>query len=101
MTDIDLRQVTAAVHARADEWENSGVRWSLTVGAEQGGSVASISCETGQVIVHLTVRADGDAGMRAVSKTDRLTSLSYYRLATVDDVATCLDDLTRQIIPSG
>lgn len=101
MVEIDLRHVTSAVHAHADEWENVGARWSLTVGSERDGRVASITCETGQVVVHLTVRADGDAEMKVVKQPARLSSLYYYRLATAVDAATCLSELTRQIVPSG
>lgn len=101
MAELDLRHVTAAVHAHADEWENVGVRWSLTVGSERDGSVASITCETDHAFVHLTVRGDGDAEMNVVNQPAKLSSLYYYRLAAADDVATCLNELTRQIIPSG
>lgn len=77
------------------------MRWSLTVGSERDGSVASITCETGQVFVHLTVSGDGDAEMNVVNRPAKLSSLYYYRLATADDAATCLNELTRQIVPSG
>lgn len=101
MAQIDLRHVTSAVHAHADEWENVGARWSLTLGSEWDGRVASLTCETGQATVCLTVRADGDAEMKVVKRLARLSSLYYYRLATADDAATCLSELTRQITPSG
>ncbi|MBB3100699.1 hypothetical protein FHR83_008424 [Actinoplanes campanulatus] len=99
MAGIDLRLFSAAVHARADEWKNAGARWSLTVGSERDGSVASIDCETGRALVRLVVKADGDAEMKVVAQPGRLTSLYYYRLATADDVTTCLNELTRQLDP--
>ena len=77
------------------------MRWSLNVESERDGSVASITCETGQIFVHLTVRADGDAEMNVVNPPAKLSSLYDYRLVTADDVATCLNELTRQIISSG
>ena len=101
MAELDLRHVTAAVHAHADEWESVGVRWNLTVGSERDGSVASITCETGQISANLTVKSDGDAEMNVVNQPTKLSSLYYYRLATGDDVTTCLDELTRQIVPPG
>ncbi|MBW6439558.1 hypothetical protein KZ829_38115 [Actinoplanes hulinensis] len=57
--------------------------------------MASIDCETGRVVVHLVVGADGDAEMKVVEQPGRLTSLYYYRLTGADDVTTCLNELTR------
>jgi hypothetical protein len=100
MAEFDLRHATAAVHARSDEWENAGVRWSLTVGSERDGSVASLTCEIDQVSVRLIIRADGDAEINVFSQPAKPSSLYYYRLATAADVAACLNELTRLIIPS-
>ena len=101
MAQFDLRHVTAAVHDSADQWENLGVRWSLTVGSERDGSVASITCETVQVHVHLTVGADGGAEMHVVDRPAHLSSVYRYLLATAEDVTTCLSELTRHIVPPG
>ncbi|MFF5225313.1 hypothetical protein [Dactylosporangium sp. NPDC000521] len=98
MADLDLRHVTAAVHARAAGWENAGVRWSVTIGSEMDRSAASITCETSGALAHLTVWADGDAKMNVVSRPGKLSSLFYYRLATTDDVAHCLDELTQHLL---
>ncbi|WP_327025968.1 hypothetical protein [Micromonospora sp. NBC_01739] len=100
MAQINLRHFTSAVHEQADEWENVGVRWSLTVGSERDGRVASITCETGQVAVHLSVRGDGHAEMKVIKQPARQSSLYHYRLATAGDATACLSELTRQIIPS-
>ena|SRR5687767_12682542 len=100
MAELDPRHITDAAHARAQEWVNAGAHWSLTVGSERDGVIASITCETSRVSVHLTVQAHGDAEMNVVDQPAHLTSLYRYRLATSDDVATCLDELTKQIVPS-
>jgi hypothetical protein len=101
MADLDLRHVTAAVQARASVWESAGVRWSLTVGSEPAGSAAVIVCETSHVLADLTVWAGGDAKMKVVMRPTKLSKLFYYHLATADDVATCLNELTSQLVPSG
>ena len=98
MAPIDPRYVTEAVHAHADEWENAGVRWRLTVGSGLDESIASLTCETDQTVIHFTVVTDGDAEMKVTRRSVRLSSRYYYRLATAEDVATCLAELTRQMI---
>jgi hypothetical protein len=97
---FDVRHVIAGVHARAAVWEEAGVRWSFIAGSGTDGSVASMTCETGRVVVNLTVRAGGDATMQVVGRAGKLSSLFYYHLTDADDVATCLDELTRQLVPS-
>lgn len=98
MADLDPTHVTEAVHARAQQWENAGAHWNLTTGSERDGVIASITCETGQTFAHLTIQADGETELKVVEQSAKLTSFYRYRLATSDDVATCLDELTQQII---
>lgn len=99
MAELDPRHVTDAVHARAHEWVNAGAHWNLTTGTARDGVIASITCETGQTSIHLTIQADGEAEMKVVEQSAKLTSIYRYRLATPDDVAACLDELTQQIVP--
>lgn len=98
MAELDPRHITDSVHARAHEWANAGARWNLTIGSERDGVIASITCETGQIFTHLTIQAHGEAEMKVIDQPAKLTSFYRYRLATSDDVATCLDELTQQIV---
>lgn len=101
MAEIELSHLTAAVHTRAPKWENAGARWSLTIGTERNGVIASITGEIGQVTVHLTVKTDGEATIDVINQPAKLSSRYHYRLATADDIALCTDEFTQQVVSAG
>ncbi|MEU4403871.1 hypothetical protein AB0F88_05055 [Streptosporangium sp. NPDC023963] len=95
MNDFDLAHFAAAVHDRAPGWETADVQWQLTIGPTRDKSAAWVTCEDARRVIQLTVWTSGEAELDVGDLASGTTASVHYDLATSEDLAACLDDLTQ------
>jgi hypothetical protein len=96
VVELDLTQFAAAVRTHAPHRERATIRWQLTFGPERNESAAWVDCETGDLAGQLIVWTSGEAELAAGSLTTGTVDHVHDDLACLEELGTCLDDLTQR-----
>lgn len=98
MTEFDLAQFEAAVHARTPGWERAGIRWQFSRGPERDKSAAWVACEAGDHISELIVWTSGEAEFAVADLATGEVHEVHHDLAHPAELTPLLDQLTQQLI---
>ncbi|GAA0951582.1 hypothetical protein [Nonomuraea longicatena] len=86
--------IAAAVQDRGPAWEAAGIQWKLTTGPTTDKPAVQVTCENTHNLAQLTIWTSGEAELDLAHPTSGATTSTHYDLATQEDLATCLDELT-------
>ncbi|MFD0538966.1 hypothetical protein ACFQY7_39820 [Actinomadura luteofluorescens] len=94
MSEFTRALITAAIQDRGPAWEATGTQWQITTGPKTDKPSVWVTCENTHNLAQLTIWSSGEAELDLGHPTDDATTSIHYDLATHEDLATRLGDLT-------
>ncbi|GAA2259748.1 hypothetical protein GCM10010402_14130 [Actinomadura luteofluorescens] len=94
MSEFARALIAAAIQDRGPAWEAAGIQWQIITGPKTDKPSVWVTCENAHNLAQLTIWSSGEAELDLGPPTGDATTSIHYDLATHEDLAACLDDLT-------